>query len=501
MERRLSLDTKELLKRYIWLINTIAKKPAGFTLQEIQDFWDKASINEFGEPLARSTFNRYREAIESIFGISIECSRGRDASRYYIGNSNDLKNDAVQKWILDTMAVSNLLVENKSIHDRVLLESIPSAEPYLGEVMEAMKRNLKILMGYQKYNSEPSPERIVEPFCLKLYRRRWYLLARLEDGKLRTFSVDRITSLKLTDTHFQMPANFDPESFFMDTVGIVLSDNHKKERIVVRAFGHGRFYLRDLPYHPSQRLIAETDEYADFEYHFIPNSEFTRDILGQRGYRQVIEPQWLADEIRKAHEESAEMYKSKSMIVIESHKKSRKSILEKYPGAKIIDVTSHATDNFVKLSPFYPHGDIPVPFTENMKAKSVEGIWQGLKVFENHDIDTSLFRNDTMENLKRSTRKYGKMQGHRKGVGNDELLGYLAARHEIYVPTYRWVLENKVKGLIKWLREERKKRTIVLLDYNTNPNVNDPGKPLSHAYLIKAYVEGLYPYEDQKDAE
>ncbi len=182
------------------------------------------------------------------------------------------------------------------------------------------------------------------------------------------------------------------------------------------------------------------------------------------------------------------------MIVIESHKKKQETILKKYPDAKIIDVTSHATDQFVKFSPFYPHGGIPVPFTKCMTATCVEAIWQGLKVFENHGVDISLFRNDTMKDIKRSTRKYGRMLGHSKGVGTSERLGYLTARHEIYAPSYRWVLENKIKGLVQYLRKESETKTIVLLDYNTNCNIDDPGKPLSHAYLLKAYIEGLYPY-------
>ena len=83
--------------------------------------------------------------------------------------------------------------------------------------------------------------------------------------------------------------------------------------------------------------------------------------------------------------------KMKPMIIIESKRKSFESLKAKYPDAMIIDVTSHAQDEFVKFSPFYPNGGIPVPFTEGLVAVSVEGIWQGLKVFEDVDIDTSLF--------------------------------------------------------------------------------------------------------------
>lgn len=182
------------------------------------------------------------------------------------------------------------------------------------------------------------------------------------------------------------------------------------------------------------------------------------------------------------------------MIIIESKRKKPENILKQYPGAIIADVTSHAKDGLVKLSPFYPHYDIPVPFSPGYTATCVEAIWQGLKVFEHEDVDTSLFTNDTMRGLKRTVRRFGHPLGHRKGVNGTELLGYIEARKQIYIPTYRWVLENKVAYIIDRLREASKTKTIVLIDYDTNADVDDPTKPLSHASLVKAYAEGLYPY-------
>lgn len=190
------------------------------------------------------------------------------------------------------------------------------------------------------------------------------------------------------------------------------------------------------------------------------------------------------------------------MIIVESKRKKAATILKKYPDAILADVTSGAKDGLIKLSPFYPHGDIPVPFSEGYTATCVEAIWQGLKVFEGSDVDTSLFLNDTMKGLKRTVRKYGKPLGHRKGVNGEELLGYIEARKQIYIPTYKWVLEHKVAYVIERLREASNSgKTIVLLDYDTNADVEDAKKPLSHASLIKAYAEGIYPYEETKNQD
>lgn len=175
------------------------------------------------------------------------------------------------------------------------------------------------------------------------------------------------------------------------------------------------------------------------------------------------------------------------MIIVKHKRSKREKILAEYPDAVIIDVTSKGEDRWLRLSPFYPHGGIPVPFMEGVTSMSVEGIWQGLKVFENYGIDRSSFRNDTMRNIKRTSRKYGRCIGHRKAPG--ELLDYIEARKEIYLPSYFWMLRNRCRSQVEELRRLSAERTVVLLDYDTNGDIEDSSKPLSHASLIKRFVE------------
>lgn len=188
------------------------------------------------------------------------------------------------------------------------------------------------------------------------------------------------------------------------------------------------------------------------------------------------------------------------MIVIESKRKKSETLLKEYPEAVFCDVTSKSPYKALQqLSPFYPWGGIPVSFSPGICASCVEAVWQGLKVFENADIDTELFSNDTMKGLKRSSRVYGKVLGHRRGVYGETLLNYIDARRKIYIPTYKWMLENKAYRSIQCIREFISKnpdKTVVLLDYQTNDKVENLSKPLSHAYLVKAYVEGSSPYKD-----
>lgn len=181
------------------------------------------------------------------------------------------------------------------------------------------------------------------------------------------------------------------------------------------------------------------------------------------------------------------------MIFIENIKKKRTTLLKIYPEAILVDVTSKSKDRYVKLSPFYPHGSIPVPFSDNVFSYSVEGIWQGLKVFNNSDIDTGRFLNKTMLNFKRTIKNFGIPLGHRNGVYGKDLLDYLAARKLIYAPTYYWMLENKAKDEVDELIRIAISNDLVLLDYDTNADFENLKKPLSHASLIKRFIELKHP--------
>jgi hypothetical protein len=186
------------------------------------------------------------------------------------------------------------------------------------------------------------------------------------------------------------------------------------------------------------------------------------------------------------------------MIFIENKKKSHKTLIKLYPEAEIIDVTSRGVEPFVRLSPFYPHGNIPVPFSEGIFAFSVEGIWQGLKVFEFEDVDIAKFEIRNMKGIKRTVRSLGKPIGHRKGTNGVELLNYLAARMQIYLPTYAWVLQNKTVKEIEFLIEIALRKDLVLLDFETNGDFENITKPLSHAALIKRFIDKKHPELKEK---
>jgi hypothetical protein len=180
-------------------------------------------------------------------------------------------------------------------------------------------------------------------------------------------------------------------------------------------------------------------------------------------------------------------------IFVESKRKKLETLHQRYPHAQILDVTSRAAQPWVKFSPFYPHGNIPVPFSPGVSAASVEGIWQGLKVFATADIDLTYFSNTTMAGLKRTVRTLGAVRGHRAGVAGTHLLAYRAARYQIYLPAYRWVLDHCLQPELEQLRQISEQQVVVLLDYETNSDVEQLAKPLSHAALIVKYLSNMWP--------
>mgnify|MGYP001283594896 CR=1 FL=1 len=175
-------------------------------------------------------------------------------------------------------------------------------------------------------------------------------------------------------------------------------------------------------------------------------------------------------------------------VHLASRRRTMASVRAEFPGAQIIDVTSQAAEPWVKLSPFYPHGGIPVPFSEGVTAQSVEGIWQALKVFEHADVDPAKLQVMTMRGLKRTVRRFGPVRGHRAGLHGTRLLDYPTARRLIYLPSYQWVLDHCVTDLLDRLRRLAGQGDVVLLDYTTNGDVTDLTEPLSHAALVKRHL-------------
>jgi len=225
------MKTPVLFKEYIWLVNTIYQ--AGkISFAEINEKWLRTEMSG-GVEIARTTFNRHKDAIEDIFGIIIDCDK-KDGFKYYIANKSVLREDTIQNWMLSSMTVHTAVQEGVSLQKRILLEEIPSGYKYLQPILEAMKSNHCISFTYQKYNdAEIKGYPVAEPYCLKLYKQRWYLRTKI-DQQFRTFSLDRIKSLDISAETFQLDKDFDAEAHFYDYYGVYRDEKLKPQRIIIR---------------------------------------------------------------------------------------------------------------------------------------------------------------------------------------------------------------------------------------------------------------------------
>lgn len=308
------MKTAFKFKEYIWLINTI-RKAGRITLAEINEKWLQSELSE-GVEFARSTFNRHKDAIQDMFGIYIVCDR-QNGYKYYIGNDEVLHQDSVQNWLLSTLSVNNVISESLSLQNRILLQSVPSEGEYLKMVIEAMKKSVRIAVDYMKYGTDKPNHLNFEPYCLKLFKQRWYILGHFhreateekpESDYFGMFSFDRILNMELTDTKFKIDPDFDAQEYFDECYGVLVGDDTKPERIVIRAYGLERYYLRDLPIHNSQHEIGRGEDFADFELFMRPTIDFSGHLLSLGNHVKVLTPKWLADEIYEMHLEAAVMY-------------------------------------------------------------------------------------------------------------------------------------------------------------------------------------------------
>ena len=295
-----------LFREYIWLVNTIYKARK-ISLSEINEKWIETDFSG-GVEFSRTTFHRHKIAIEDMFGIYIECDR-KNGFKYYIGNEYVLQENSVQNWMLSTLSVSSLLAESMSLNERILLENVPSGGEKLKMLIKAMKESKKISITYRRYGGHATRTFDLEPYCLKLFGQRWYLLGRFADRGMATFSIDRMLEIKMSNEKFKIEEDFDAASYFSDCFGVMLDENSKPEKVLIRAYGFEPYYLRDLPLHQSQREIKSTEEYCDFELRLKITSDFKSKLLSRGEWIEILEPKALADEIIEWHQKAIERYK------------------------------------------------------------------------------------------------------------------------------------------------------------------------------------------------
>ena len=292
-------------KRYVWLI-TLLYNTGGASFNDIDlDWQDQPELNPEGTPLPNRTFNNHRESIKEIFGFSIDYST-KD-KKYHI--SDDLHSGRMQRAMLlmSSLSLWNIKDSYAKMAGRILYEEDPFVYPKIMQrIVSAMNNDRMIALGYLKYGSRNVSRRKLAPYCLKMFKRRWYLIAR-EGEAIKTFCLDdRTRYVELLDEKFSYPEEFNPEEYFKDAYGIRTA---LAKDVVLKAYGQEADYLRSAPIHPSQKEIETGKDYAVFTLHVGTNAwEFYQEILSRGNRLEVLEPALLRKDIARRIEEMRDLY-------------------------------------------------------------------------------------------------------------------------------------------------------------------------------------------------
>ena len=287
-------------RNYIWLADTIAS--AGqISRENINRKWARSPLNAEGQSeIPERTFHNWKHAIEDLFELIIECDRSTDT--YYIANADDMRRDGLRKWLVNTFALNSLLSESRQIKDRILLEDIPGGMHYLTTIIEAMRDGKRLLLTYRSFEADHASTFRVDPYCVKVFRQRWYMLA-LSEGyeHPRLYALDRVCNLVPLDETYTMPADFDAEGCFRSLIG-VSGMGGRCENIRIKVRGTQVPYFRTLPIHASQHEVETGADYAVFEYYLSPNYEFYQEVFRNMSNAEVLSPAWLRDEVKEEAE-------------------------------------------------------------------------------------------------------------------------------------------------------------------------------------------------------
>ena len=296
---------KELFSRYVWLLETI-HRAGKITFEEINARWLRSELSG-GETLSLRTFHHHRDAIEELFDINIECIK-RGGYCYYIEDTEELEKGCVRKW-LNSFAVDNLIVESRKLKSRILLEEVPSGKRYLIPLIEAMRDGMIVEVDYQSFRQQVPANFEIEPYCLKLFRQRWYVVARSPHyNRVMIYSLDRILDLEVSEKTFYYPEEFNPQSYFDACFGIVADDDIGIETVQLKVYAPQDKYFDALPLHHSQRTVEVTEGHTVYEYRIRPTYDFVQELLSHGADVEVLQPSLLRSRLGDIAKEMVALY-------------------------------------------------------------------------------------------------------------------------------------------------------------------------------------------------
>ena len=294
-----------LFNRYLWLIELLSYSN-GLSKNEIDSRWANSVFNDDGKgTIPRRTFIRMKDNILNLFDIKI--GYDRKDKKYYIENDISRCNKNTQ-FLLSAFAVNQMLSENRDLADRILLEDTPTGSNiFLPEITTAMLENRRLSITYQSYEMQTAREFEIEPYALRYFGRRWYVLAHTDfHNSLRLYALDRMKDVKISDKLFKLPTDFSADDYFSRYFGVIVTDG-KAENIQLKTSDTRAKYLRSLPLHRSQKEIAANL----FELHLVPTDDFINALRAMGAEVEIVSPDWLRKRLLQDAKDMVKKYSKK----------------------------------------------------------------------------------------------------------------------------------------------------------------------------------------------
>ncbi len=298
------MSKRESIARYMLIIRQLRNCPASF--EKILTYLNiQSELEGYDYTISKRTFQRDLNDIRSLFDIDIQY----DASQkvYYINYDEQPQS---KERIVEAFETFNALNFNRNITKFVFFENRrPLGTNNLYGLFHAIKNHFQIVFTYTKYWDDISTQRAVNPYALKEYRNRWYLLAMdLNDNKLKTFGLDRITNLEITTASFKVSKNFDVKDYFRYSFGVINPENEDAEEIILSFSPFQGKYIKSMPLHSTQEIIKDDSKELRIKLKMYITYDFVMEIMSMGEEVKIIQPQRLIDEVRSHIEKTLKQY-------------------------------------------------------------------------------------------------------------------------------------------------------------------------------------------------
>ena len=294
-------------RRYIWLFDTIIQAKE-ITFEEISKRWQRSSLNS-GSDFPHRTFQSHLRKIEAFFDVKITCQRKQNGYVYSVENLDELYQDKVRMALVNSITLNNIIKDSKEISDRIVFEQGYYRNRFLCLTVDAMKSGCELILDYRTKFDEASIVYHVAPYCLKEYKKNWYLLCFCREmNDVRHFALDSVCNMSVSSEHFELPSDFSPKQYCKKSGSVCHDGQSVFQNLRIRVYGSYVNILRDIPVHSSQNEVYTNENYSDFEFKLCIMDDLAKELLFYNSSVEVLEPQSLREMIKRQLEEISERY-------------------------------------------------------------------------------------------------------------------------------------------------------------------------------------------------